>query len=65
MGHLEDIKAKTEIYEKYNSENIARTEETRNDIKEIESTLKQLKTKMEKNASAITNKKYSIIECQS
>lgn len=64
MRHLEDIKAKTEMYEKYRSENISKTEETKNSIAELDSANKALKKKIEESISEITNTKYSILQSQ-
>ena len=65
MRHLEDIKSKTEMYEKYRSENISKTEEIKNIISELDSASKTLKKKIEDSASEITNKNYSVLEYQS
>ena len=35
MVHLEDIKSKTELYEKYHSENISRTEQIKNNVDDL------------------------------
>ena len=61
MRHLEDMKSKTEMYEKYRSENISKVEETRNNINELDSAIKALKKKIEENVSEITNTNYSIM----
>lgn len=60
MRHLEDMKTKTEMYEKYLSENISRLDETNDSIKELDSVIEVLKKKIEENISEITNSKYSI-----
>ena len=60
MKLLEDMKAKTEMYEKYRSENITKTEETENSINELDSLIERLKKKIEDDASEITNTRYSI-----
>ena len=61
MRHLEDIKAKTETYEKYRSENISKTEEIKNSIDELDTANKALKKKIEESISEITNTNYSIM----
>jgi hypothetical protein len=65
MKHLEDIKAKTEMYEKYRSENISKMQETKKGINELDSEIEILKTKIEENVSNLTNKDYSILQTQS
>lgn len=60
MRHLEDMKTKTEMYEKYRSENVSRLDETNDSIKELDSVIEVLKKKIEENISEITNSKYSI-----
>ena len=64
MRHQEDIRAKTEMYEKYRSENISKTEETSNSINVLDSAIKELKKKIEENVSDITNRNYSILQYQ-
>ena len=61
MRHLEDIKAKIEMYEKYRSENISKTEETRNRMNVLDSTIKELKKKIEVCVSERANTNYSIL----
>ena len=65
MRHLEDMKSKTEMYEKYRSENISKTEETRNSINELDSAINALKKKIEENVFLLTNTNYSILQRQS
>ena len=62
--YLEEIKVKTEMYEKYLSENVSKTEETENSINELDSANKSLKKNIEENVSEITNTNYSIISDQ-
>ena len=64
MRHLEDMKSKTEMYEKYRSENISKVEETKNNINELDSSIDVLKKKIEENVSDITNTNYSILRDQ-
>jgi uncharacterized protein (DUF1499 family) len=64
MHHLDDVKNKIEMYQKYRSENIANTEETKNNIDGLDSELKLLKKKIEDNAKNITNDRYSIMRSQ-
>ena len=64
MRHLEDMESKTEMYEKYRSENIAKTEETKNVVNDLNSAIEELKKKIEENISELTNTKYSIMKSQ-
>lgn len=64
IHHLEDVKNKIGMYEKYRSENIANTEETKSNIDGLDSELKLLKKKIEDNAKNITNDRYSIMRSQ-
>ena len=64
MHHLDDVKNKIEMYEKYRSENIANTEETKSNIDGLDSELKLLKEKIEDSVSEMTNTKYSIMKDQ-
>ena len=58
--HLEDMKEKTEMYEKYHSENISKMDETNSSINEVEAAIEILKKKIEGNVMDITNRNYSI-----
>ena len=60
--HLEDIKVKTEMYEKHRSENISKMEETKNGINKLDTEIDMLKKKIEENVSNITNTNYSILQ---
>jgi hypothetical protein len=62
--YLEEIKVKTEMYEKYLSENLSKTEDTKNIIDELDSANKSLKQKIEVNVLEITNINYSILKYQ-
>jgi septin family protein len=62
MKHLEDIKMKTEMYEKYRLENNSKTQETRKSVDELSSASELLKKKIEDKVSEITNTKYSILQ---
>jgi hypothetical protein len=62
MKHPEDIKMKTEMYEKYRLENISKTQETKKSIDELDSASGLLKKKIEDKISEITNTKYSILQ---
>jgi hypothetical protein len=62
MKHLEDIKMKTETYEKYRSENISKIQETKESIDELDSASELLKKRIEDKISEITNTKYSILQ---
>lgn len=60
MVHLEDMKSKTELYEKYRLENISMTEQIRNNVDDLDSATKILKEKIEDSVSEVTQTKYSI-----
>ena len=64
MRYLEDMKSKTEMYEKNLTENISKVEETRNNIIELDSSIDLLKKKIEENVSELTTKHYSILRDQ-
>jgi hypothetical protein len=64
MRHMEDMKSKTEMYEKYRSENVSQIEETKNNIIELDSSIEILKKKIEENVLEITNINYSILRDQ-
>ena len=64
MIRLEDMKSRTEMYEKYRSENISKVEEKKNNINELDSAIKALKKKIEESVSEITNTNYSIMSSQ-
>jgi DNA repair exonuclease SbcCD ATPase subunit len=61
MKHLDDIKNKTKMYEKYHSENISSIEEIKNTIDELDSASKMLKNKIEDSVLDITNTRYSVL----
>jgi len=58
--YLEEIKVKTEMYEKNLSENISKAEETSARIAELDSIVRTLKRNIEDNLFEITDRKYSI-----
>lgn len=60
MNHLKDLKSKIEMYEKYRSENISKVQETKNSIDALDSSIAQLKRRIEENAYDITGTNYSI-----
>jgi len=60
MKHLEDMKSKTEMYEKYRSENVSKMGETKNSIFELDSSIDLMKKKIEENVLELTNTNYSI-----
>ena len=64
MRHMEDMKSKTEMYEKYRSENVSQMEEMKNNIIELDSSIDILKKKIEENVLEITNINYSILRDQ-
>jgi len=61
MKHLDDIKNKTKMYEKYRSENISNIEEIKKTIDELDSASKTLKKKIEDSVLDITNTRYSVL----
>jgi myosin heavy subunit len=63
--HLEDIKIKAEMYEKYRSENISKMEETKNIINKLDTEIDMLKKKIEEDVSNLTDKNYSILQTKS
>ena len=64
MHHLDDVKNKIGMYQKYRSENIANIEETKRNIDRLDSELKLLMKQIEDNAKNITNDRYSIMRSQ-
>lgn len=62
MVHLEDMKSKTELYEKYRLENISMTEQIKNNVDDLDSATKILKEKIEDSVSEVTETKYSIFQ---
>jgi hypothetical protein len=64
MTDLEDMKNNIEINKKYRSENIARIEETKKIVSELDTSSKTLKNKIEENVVELTNTKYSIIQLE-
>jgi hypothetical protein len=60
MRRLEDMKSKTEMYEKYRSENVSKMGETKNSIFELDSSIDLMKKKIEENVLELTNTNYSI-----
>jgi phospholipid N-methyltransferase len=62
MVRLEDIKSKTELYEKYRLENISMTEQIRNSVADLDSATGVLKEKIEDSVSEVTGTKYSILQ---
>jgi hypothetical protein len=62
MVHLEDMKSKMELYEKYRLENISMTQEIRNSVVDLDSATKILKEKIEDSVSEVTETKYSILQ---
>jgi hypothetical protein len=64
MKHLEELKSKTELYEKHRSENIFMVEQIKNDMEEADSALIELKKKIEDQAQDITGYSYSILRSE-
>ena len=62
IKRLNDLKMTTQMYEKNRLENITKTQETKETIKELESATNGLKKKIEDKVSEITNTKYSIAQ---
>jgi len=62
IKRLNELKMTTEMYEKNRLENITKTQETKETIKELESATNGLKKKIEDKVSEITNTKYSIAQ---
>ena len=62
MVHLEDMKSKTELYEKYRLENISMTEQIKNNVDDLDAATKILKEKIEDSVSEVTEAKYSILQ---
>lgn len=60
INRLNDLKMRTETYEKNRLENITKTQETKKIVEELESAANGLKKKIEDKVSEITNTKYSI-----
>lgn len=60
IRHMEEMKSKTEMYEKYRSENVSQIEETKNNIIELDSSIEILKKKIEENVLEILNTRYII-----
>ena len=60
MRHMEDMKSKTEMYEKYRLENVSKIKETKNNIIELDSSIDILKKKIEENVLEISNTRYFI-----
>ena len=61
LRHLDDIKSKLQMYEKYYSENVSNIEEVKKAIEEFDSSLKSLKEKIEDYAEHITKARYCIM----
>ena len=62
INRLNDLKMRTETYEKNRLENITMTQETKKTVEELESAANGLKMKIEDKVSEITNTKYSITQ---
>jgi hypothetical protein len=60
INRLNDLKMRTETYQKNRLENITQTQETKKTVQELESAANGLKKKIEYKVSEITNTKYSI-----
>lgn len=62
INRLNDLKMRTETYQKNRLENITQTQETKKTVEELESAANGLKKKSEDKVSEITNTKYSITQ---
>jgi hypothetical protein len=58
------MKYKTEMFEKYRSENIATIELTKTNINELDSAIESLKKKIEDDIFEVTNTRYFILRDQ-
>jgi DNA repair exonuclease SbcCD ATPase subunit len=64
IRHLEEMKYKTEMFEKYRSENIATIEQTKTNINELDTAIETLKKKIEDDIFEVTNTRYFILRDQ-
>ena len=62
INRLNDLKMRTETYQKNRLENITQTQETKKTVEELEVAANGLKKKIEDKVSEITNTKYSIAQ---
>ncbi len=62
INRLNDLKMRTETYQKNRLENITQTQETKKTVEELEVAANGLKKKIEDKVSEITNTKYSITQ---
>jgi len=62
MVRLDNLKNKTELYEKYRLENITMTEQIRKDVDDLHSATTLLREKIEASVSDVTEAKYSILQ---
>jgi hypothetical protein len=61
IRHLEEMKYKTEMFEKYHSENISTIEQTKTSIHELDTAIETLKKKIEDDIFEVTNIRYYIL----
>jgi DNA repair exonuclease SbcCD ATPase subunit len=61
IRHLEEMKYKTEMFEKYYSENISTIEQTKTSIHELDTAIETLKKKIEDDIFEVTNIRYYIL----
>ena len=65
IRQLEEMKARTEIYEKYRSDNNALSELTETSIYELDSAINDLKKKIEDSIESVTNIRYTLMQSES
>jgi vacuolar-type H+-ATPase subunit I/STV1 len=58
------MKYKTEMFEKYRSENIATIEQTKTNMNELDTAIETLKKKIEDDIFEVTNTRYFILRDQ-
>jgi myosin heavy subunit len=62
MVHLEDMKNKTEVYEKHRLENIRMTDDIQSSLEDLDSATKTLTEKIEDSVTEVTGMTYSIFQ---
>jgi DNA repair exonuclease SbcCD ATPase subunit len=60
VTHLDDIRSKTEMHERYHAENVSNIEGTKRIIDELDISIMTLKRKIEDNAEHFTNRKFTL-----
>jgi DNA repair exonuclease SbcCD ATPase subunit len=64
IRHLEEMKYKTEMFEKYLSDNNSTMEQTKTNINELDSAIETLKKKIQDDIFEVTNTRYFILRDQ-